>query len=135
MVIHLLLGILLLIALAPTSAWTLPCLPHRHSTTRLYNTGGWGIGPQRELTPEEFAGRGERRAFEGYQLKNQGEFLQQLSDEKDQFKKDELAEIMNVARMAGIQVDEVKKRSNKFGADVLEDEDDLDVSVQWDDVE
>ena len=37
------------------------------TTTRLYNVGGWGIGPQRELTPEEFAKRGERRAFEGYQ--------------------------------------------------------------------
>lgn len=98
--------------------------------TRLYSaTGGWGIGQSRELTDAEMAKAGERRAFDGYQLRERGEFLQALKEERSQMKKDEIDELLGVAKIAGLDV----KPSNKFDDEVLdEDDDDLDVSVQWD---
>lgn len=98
------------------------------SCSSLYQTGGWGIGPQRELTPEEFAKVGERRAFEGYKLRDRGEFMRQVARDKDNLLRGELDELLGVAKSAGIQVKDPTERLNLF-EDF--DEDELDVSVQW----
>lgn len=103
------------------------------TTTRLYNTGGWGIGPSRDLTPEEF-GRGERRApFEGYQLQGRGDFMRKIQADKEQLVKSELEELLGVAKTAGIQVKDPTERLSNFQLDDDEELDNLDVSVQWDD--
>lgn len=102
----------------------------RVKTTKLQQTGGWGIGPQRELTPEEF-GRGERRAFEGYNLRDRGEFMRQVARDKDDLVNSELDELLGVAVSAGIKVKDPSERLGKF--DLGDDnEENLDVSVQWD---
>lgn len=98
--------------------------------TRLRNTGGWGIGPQRDLTPEEFAKGGDRRAFEGYRLRDRGEFMRSLAQEKQDLQQGEIDELLAVAQQAGIRVKDPAERLNKFELD--DDEDDLDLSVQWD---
>lgn len=98
--------------------------------TSLYSAvGGWGIGQSRELTDGEKA-KGERRAFDGYQLRERGDFLQSIQEERAQMQRDEIDELLGVAAMAGIDV----KPTTKFEDDLLdEDEEDLDVSVQWED--
>jgi len=98
----------------------------QHSTELFSAVGGWGIGQSRELTDGEKA-KGERRAFDGYQLRDRGDFLQSIKQERAQMQKDEMEELLGVAKMAGIDI----KPSAKFGDDLL-DEEDLDVSVQWD---
>jgi hypothetical protein len=100
----------------------------------LYNTGGWGIGPQRELTPEEFATGGvqNKKYFEGYQIRNRGEFMRQVALDKDDMKRSELDELLGVAAAAGLKVKDPKERLNKFDSSILVEEEDLDVSVQWD---
>jgi hypothetical protein len=100
------------------------------TTTRLY-TGGWGIGPSRDLMPEEF-GRGERRAFEGYQLQGRGDFMRQIQADKDQIAKSELEELLGVARTAGIRVQDPAERISNFRLEDDDEVEDLDVSVQWD---
>ena len=101
------------------------------TTTRLYATGGWGIGPQRELTPEEFSKGGDRRAFEGYQLRDRGEFMRQVARDKQDLERGELDELLAVARQAGIQVKDPNERLNKFALE--NDDDDLDLSVPLED--
>jgi len=64
-------------------------------------TGGWGIGQSRDITPEEY-GRGDRRAFEGYELTERGDFMKNVKDEAAQMKRSELDELLGVARIAGI---------------------------------
>jgi hypothetical protein len=94
---------------------------------RLYNTGGWGIGPQRELTPEEFAKRGSgsvRRPTTGYELRDRGEFMRQVSRDKDSLQSDALEELLEVAAAAGLKVKDPKERLNN---------DELDLSVPLDD--
>jgi hypothetical protein len=94
-------------------------------STRLYSAvGGWGIGQSRELTDGEKA-KGERRAFDGYELRDRGDFLQSIKEERAQMQRDEMEELLGVARMAGIDV----KPSSKFGDDLMDDDEDLDLSV------
>ena len=94
-------------------------------------TGGWGIGNSREMVPEEFSNRGERRAFEGYKLSNRGDFMQQVKKDVSSIVNDEMDELMGVAKIAGIQVKDPNTRLNKFGKD-FQDDDDLDLSVPLD---
>jgi hypothetical protein len=121
----------------PSKSWS-----SRQSTKRsamvLFNTGGWGIGPQRELTPEEFAtgGAQNKKYFEGYQIRNRGEFMRQVASDKEQLKRGEIDELLGVAAAAGIKIKDPKERLNKFDPSIIEDdEEDLDLSVQWDEEE
>jgi hypothetical protein len=91
-------------------------------------TGGWGIGQSREISPEEFA-KGDRRAFTGYEMTDRGDFLRNVKQEKDQMMKSELEELLNVSKFAGIKVKDPKERLDKFEPEVLEDDEDIDLSV------
>lgn len=101
------------------------------SSTQLYDgngTGGWGIGGSREMVPEEFA-RGDRRYFDGYQMREQGDFRRQLQDDQQSLRASELEELLGVAQIAGIKVKDPKERLNKFETGILDDDDELDLSV------
>mmetsp|Transcript_24347 Transcript_24347/g.57324 ORF Transcript_24347/g.57324 Transcript_24347/m.57324 type:complete len:140 (+) Transcript_24347:185-604(+) len=103
----------------------------RQSTTAIFDgngTGGWGIGGQREITPEEFA-RGDRRYFDGYKMNEQGDFMMQLQEEKEALETDAMSELLNVAKFAGLNMKDPSKRLNKFDAGLFDDDDDLDLSV------
>lgn len=93
-------------------------------------TGGWGIGSSRELTPEEFA-RSDRQYFDGYKMSEQGDFRQQIVEDKKAMKKAELEELLGVAEIAGISVKNPSERLNKFepGFGDDDDDDELDLSV------
>lgn len=99
-----------------------------HGTTQLNNTGGWGIGPQRDLTDAEFL-RGDRRAFSGYEL--QPDFGRRVEAESKALRDAEMEELMGVAAAAGININKEPKLNKFSKEDLLED--DLDVSIDWDD--
>ena len=105
--------------------------PSTTSPTVLHDgngTGGWGIGGQREITPEEYA-RGDRRYFDGYKMNEQGDFMMQIEEEKEALENDALTEFLGVANFAGLNVKDPSKRLNKFDAGLMMDDDDLDLSV------
>jgi hypothetical protein len=115
---------------------TAPNTSTSSSTTRLLadGTGGWGMANSRDMVPEEFAKGGERNAFEGYNLRERGEFMLSVKQDKDDMKKSELAELLGVAGIAGINVKDPSTRMNKFqmdDGDFGTDNDDLDVRVEW----
>ena len=91
-------------------------------------TGGWGIGGQRQITPEEYA-KGDRRYFDGYKMNEQGDFMMQINEEKEALETDAMSELLNVAKFAGLNVKDPSKRMNKFDAGLMEDDDDLDLAV------
>lgn len=80
------------------------------------------------MVPEEFV-RGDRRYFDGYKMSEQGDFRRQIEQDKDALKKSELEELLGVARIAGIKMKDPKDRLNKFDPALLDEEDDLDLSV------
>lgn len=92
-------------------------------------TGGWGMANSRDMVPEEFV-RGDRNAFEGYNLRERGEFMRQVKQDKEDLIKDEMDELLGVAQIAGINVKDPKERLNKFEFEE-DDDDDLDLTVQW----
>jgi len=103
----------------------------RPSTTAIFDgngTGGWGIGGQREITEEEYA-RGKRRYFDGYKLNEQGDFMMQIEEEKEALETDAMSELLSVAEFAGVNMKDPSKRLNKFDVGMLDDDDDLDLSV------
>jgi hypothetical protein len=59
--------------------------------------------------------------------------MRKVKEDSQEMKNQEFDELLGVAKMAGINVKNPSERLDKFGADFLEDEDDLDVSVSWDD--
>jgi hypothetical protein len=87
------------------------------------------------MVPEEFAKRVDsKKGFDGYQLRDRGDFMRQLRSDKDRMKNDELEELLGVANIAGIKVKDPSERLNKFEPDVLIDDDnDLDLTISWDD--
>jgi hypothetical protein len=91
-------------------------------------TGGWGIGNSREMVPEEFA-KGSRKPAQGYELQDRGAFMRKIGEEREDFKKSEMEELLAVAQIAGIKVKDPKERLSKFEDDLLNDEDDLDVTI------
>lgn len=99
---------------------------HRASTHLQDAVGGWGIGQSREMVEEEFA-RGNRKAFDGYQLEEQGEFMRKVKADKDSMANGELDELMSVAKIAGIDVKD--PRENEFSSDLFDDDENLDLSV------
>ena len=107
------------------------------SSTRLFadGTGGWGPNA-RKIVKEEYA-TGDRNAFEGYTLQERGVFMRQVKQDGEDLKNSEMAELLGVANIAGINVKDPKSRLNKFDLDIDgnngfdADDDDLDVSVQW----
>ena len=102
----------------------------RQSKTAIYDgngTGGWGIGGQREITPEEYV-KGDRRYFDGYKMNEQGDFMMQINEEKEALETDAMSELLGVAKFAGLDVKDPSKRLNKFDAGLMDD-DDLDLSV------
>ena len=91
--------------------------------------GGWGIGQSRDISPEEYA-KSDRRAFEGYELTERGDFMRTVKEEQTSMKRAELDELLGVAQIAGIKVKNPAERLNKFESDVFgEDDDDIDLSV------
>eukprot|EP00536_Pseudo-nitzschia_multiseries_P002525 jgi/Psemu1/301429/fgenesh1_kg.34_\ len=103
----------------------------RQSTTTIFDgngTGGWGIGGQREITPEEYA-RGDRRYFDGYKMNEQGDFMKQIEEEKEALQNDAMTELLGVAKFAGLKMKDPSSRLNKFDDGFMDDDDDLDLSV------
>lgn len=125
-------AVLVLSVLVSTShAFTMTRTSISTSPTKLWSAvGGWGIGQSRELTEGEMV-RGDRRAYDGYELKDRGDFMRQVKEDRQKMFDDEKDELLMVARMAGIDV----KPSNKFDDDTMGDNDidDIDLSVTWDD--
>jgi hypothetical protein len=80
------------------------------------------------MVEEEFV-RGDRRYFDGYKMNGQGDFRRQIEDDKDAMRKSELEELLGVAQIAGINVKDPNERLDKFDAGILDDDEELDLSV------
>jgi hypothetical protein len=92
-------------------------------------TGGWGLGNSREMIPEEFAKKVDRRAFDGYKMTERGEFMRQVNADFENMQKEEMDELLGVAAMAGIRVKDPKERLDEFEPELFDDDEDLDLRV------
>lgn len=75
---------------------------------------------------------GKRRSFDKYDAQEQGQFNRQVKDDRQAMMDLEKAELLSVAEFAGISFNDPV--NDKFSVDLFmdDDDDDLDVSVQFD---
>ena len=55
--------------------------------------------------------------------------MRKVKQDKEALKSDEMAELLGVAKIAGLDVKSPSDRLNKFDDELMEDDDDLDLSV------
>mmetsp|Transcript_17548 Transcript_17548/g.27330 ORF Transcript_17548/g.27330 Transcript_17548/m.27330 type:complete len:188 (-) Transcript_17548:311-874(-) len=101
--------------------------------TRLF-AGGWGKR-KKEFVEDEFArSDGNRRGFERYELQERSDFLRRVKAERNSFLKKKDEEYLSIARAAGI-TDQSGDGVEPMGEFDVDDEDDLDVSVSWEEMD
>jgi len=62
-------------------------------------------------------------------MRDRGEFMRQVKQDSQELKKSELDELLGVAKIAGVKVKDPSERLNKFEGELIDEDDDLDLSV------
>mmetsp|Transcript_16736 Transcript_16736/g.20892 ORF Transcript_16736/g.20892 Transcript_16736/m.20892 type:complete len:185 (+) Transcript_16736:127-681(+) len=139
-----LIAIVLTISANPSSSFTplrqnnpLTTLLSQMETTTTALYGSWGKRVK-EFTDDEFAREGgDRRAFDSYELQERGDFMRRVREDQKKLLKRKEDDFMAIAEMAGLSDqsgDGVQPMGNfDVMGDFGDDEDDIDVSVRWDD--
>ena len=116
-----------------TSAFTGNQLPI-HSSTSLQMAGGWGNNQERSVNSEEFGGVNGSPIYDSYEIEDRGQFMQRVNDERKTLRNKKAADLLEVARIAGVELKRKEKDPDKldlFDAEDLIGGDDeyLDVSI------
>ena len=114
-------------AFTPTSVVSSSAVDNR--CTNLY-AGGWGNNQERAVFEEE---QGGESVYENYEIEDRGKFMQRVNEERKSLRIKKAADLLEVARIAGVELKKKTKDPEKldlFDADDFEsDEDYLDVSI------
>ena len=112
----------------------------RSSVSLKMAPGGWGIGPSKDINDAEFANRGgvSGRPYRGYGLEDSSTFSRRVRSERKNIKSKKAKEMLEIAKMAGLGERKKKQKEDigqydTFGNMDDEEDDDIDVRVEWDD--
>ena len=109
-----------------------------HSFTRcdptLHMAAGFSNNQQRSITNEEIGGVNGAPIYESYEIEDRGQFMQRVEEERKTLRDKKASDLLEVARIAGIELKRKESDPNKldlFDAEDLigGDDDYLDVSV------
>ncbi|KAL9187819.1 hypothetical protein ACHAXT_006197 [Thalassiosira profunda] len=123
------------VALHAAAAFTAPSLHHarapcRTRTTTPLRAGGWGNNQERPVLDAEF---GSDNVYDSYEIEDRGQFMQRVNDERKSLRIKKAADLLEVARIAGVELKRKEKDPEKMdmfdAEDFSEDDDYLDVSV------
>jgi hypothetical protein len=106
----------------------------RPACTPLQMAGGWGNNQERSVSNEEFGGVNGSPIYDSYEIEDRGQFMQRVNAERKTLRNKKAADLLEVARIAGVELKRKEKDPNKldlFDAEDLIGGDDeyLDVSV------
>lgn len=96
--------------------------------------GGWGNNQERSVNSEEFGGVNGSPIYDSYEIEDRGQFMQRVNDERKTLRNKKAADLLEVARIAGVELKRKEKDPDKldlFDAEDLIGGDDeyLDVSI------
>ena len=95
--------------------------------------GGWGNNQERSLLNEEFGGVNGSPIYDTYEIEDRGQFMQRVNNERKSLRIKKAADLLEVARIAGVELKRKEKdpeRLDLFDAEDLKSGDDyLDVSI------
>ena len=96
--------------------------------------GGWGNNQERAVFDEEFGGANGSPIYDTYEIEDRGEFMQRVNAERKVLRRKKASDLLEVARIAGVELKKKEKDPEKldmFDAEDMSSGDDeyLDVSI------
>jgi hypothetical protein len=95
--------------------------------------GGWGNNQERSVTNEEFGGVNGAPIYDSYEIEDRGQFMQRVNAERKTLRNKKAADLLEVARIAGVELKRKEKDPDKLdlfdAEDFSGDDEYLDVSV------
>jgi hypothetical protein len=95
--------------------------------------GGWGNNQERPVLNEEFGGVNGSPIHDSYAIENRGQFMQRVNDERKSLRIKKAADLLEVARIAGVELKRKERDPEKLdlfdSEDLKSDEEYLDVSI------
>lgn len=95
--------------------------------------GGWGNNQERPVLNEEFGGVNGSPIYDTYEIEDRGQFMQRVNNERKSLRIKKAADLLEVARIAGVELKRKEKDPSKldlFDAEDLKGDDEyLDVSI------
>eukprot|EP00578_Thalassiosira_sp_NH16_P019314 CAMPEP_0181101092 /NCGR_PEP_ID=MMETSP1071-20121207/13562_1 /TAXON_ID=35127 /ORGANISM="Thalassiosira sp., Strain NH16" /LENGTH=142 /DNA_ID=CAMNT_0023183905 /DNA_START=36 /DNA_END=464 /DNA_ORIENTATION=+ len=100
--------------------------------TRL-NAGGWGNNQERGVMDEEFGGVNGSPIYDSYEIEDRGKFMQRVTAERKSLRIKKAADLLEVARIAGVELKKKERDPEKLDMfdpeDLTSDDEYLDVSI------
>lgn len=95
--------------------------------------GGWGNNQERSVADEEFGGANGAPIYDSYEIVDRGEFMQRVNAERKSLRRKKASDLLEVARIAGVELKRKEKDPEKldmFDAEDMSSGDEyLDVSI------
>ncbi|KAL7532201.1 hypothetical protein ACHAWF_004049 [Thalassiosira exigua] len=95
--------------------------------------GGWGNNQERPVLDEEFGGANGSPIYDSYEIQDRGKFMQRVNEERKLLRIKKAADLLEVARIAGVELKKKERDPEKLDMfdpeDLSSDDDYLDVSV------
>lgn len=102
-------------------------------TTHLSMAGGWGNNQERSVANEEIGGANGAPIYDSYEIVDRGEFMQRVNAERKSLRRKKASDLLEVARIAGVELKRKEKDPEKldlFDAEDMSSGDEyLDVSI------
>eukprot|EP00581_Thalassiosira_minuscula_P015090 CAMPEP_0183734168 /NCGR_PEP_ID=MMETSP0737-20130205/43083_1 /TAXON_ID=385413 /ORGANISM="Thalassiosira miniscula, Strain CCMP1093" /LENGTH=138 /DNA_ID=CAMNT_0025967591 /DNA_START=122 /DNA_END=538 /DNA_ORIENTATION=+ len=95
--------------------------------------GGWGNNQERSVFDEEVGGVNGAPIYDSYEIEDRGKFMQRVNAERKSLRIKKAADLLEVARIAGVELKKKERDPEKLDMfdpeDLSSDEDYLDVSI------
>jgi hypothetical protein len=103
-----------------------------HSSSQL-DAGGWGNNQERSVNDAEVGGVNGSPIYDSYAIEDRSQFMQRVNNERKSLRIKKAADLLEVARIAGVELKRKEKdpmRLDLFDSeDLKSDEEYLDVSI------
>lgn len=95
--------------------------------------GGWGNNQERSVSEEEFGGVNGSPIYDAYEVEDRGQFMQRVNDERKSLRIKKAADLLEVARIAGVELKKKERDTDKLDMfdpeDISSGDEYLDVSI------
>jgi hypothetical protein len=95
--------------------------------------GGWGNNQERPVLNEEFGSVNGSPIYDSYAIEDRGQFMQRVNDERKSLRIKKAADLLEVARIAGVELKRKERNPEKLdlfdSEDLKSDDEYLDVSI------
>ena len=95
--------------------------------------GGWGNNQERSVNSAEVGGVNGSPIYDSYEIEDRGQFMQRVNEERKTLRNKKAADLLEVARIAGVELKRKEKDPDKLdmfdAEDFGSDDEYLDVSI------